>query len=332
MTTHRTRCTHVAHDARVTIVGVVGFAVAVAAASQIAIPLPCTPVPITLQPMLVILAGMMLGPVAGAASMVLYLVAGAAGLAGVHADGRAGHRALLRADGRLSHRVSGRGVRRGSARVARFVDRSDAWLAGLAGIAVIYLGGIAQLAVLSGSVARAIAARRDAVRGARSREGVRRGADQSAARPTRPSRVERSTQLSSTRRQGRFARPGVLSSSLSRRSWRQLIGSAMFGAVRQDSLCARSGAAGHGAAYGSRRSRLLAATAFCVRVVDQQPWSDVWLGRDAARPGLLCGRLCDRRARDRGAHRAAHSRRLVARRRRRRRLVVDRDAAGHARS
>src|SRR5207302_8075275 len=56
------------------------FAAAVAAASQIAIPLPWTPVPVTLQPMLVILAGMMLGPVAGAASMLLYLAAGAAGL------------------------------------------------------------------------------------------------------------------------------------------------------------------------------------------------------------------------------------------------------------
>src|SRR3954462_6823080 len=65
---------------RLTAVGVVGFASAVAAASQIAIPLPYTPVPLTLQPMLVILAGMMLGPVAGAASMALYLAAGAAGL------------------------------------------------------------------------------------------------------------------------------------------------------------------------------------------------------------------------------------------------------------
>src|SRR3954470_21201652 len=62
------------------IFGVVGFAAAVAAASQVAIPLPFTPVPITLQPMLVILAGMMLGPAAGVASMGLYLAAGAAGL------------------------------------------------------------------------------------------------------------------------------------------------------------------------------------------------------------------------------------------------------------
>jgi len=67
-------------SSRITVVGVVGFAAAVAAASQIAIPLPWTPVPVTLQPMLVILAGMWLGPVAGATSMVLYLAAGAAGL------------------------------------------------------------------------------------------------------------------------------------------------------------------------------------------------------------------------------------------------------------
>ena len=50
-----------ARPSRLTIVGIVGFAAAVAAASQIAIPLPFTPVPITLQPMLVILAGMLLG-------------------------------------------------------------------------------------------------------------------------------------------------------------------------------------------------------------------------------------------------------------------------------
>src|SRR4029077_20419480 len=67
-------------DSRVKIVGIVGFAIALAAASQVAIPLPFTPVPITLQPLVVVLAGLMLGPVAGAASMVLYLAAGAAGL------------------------------------------------------------------------------------------------------------------------------------------------------------------------------------------------------------------------------------------------------------
>src|SRR5215207_9869246 len=61
-------------------VGIVGFAAALALASQIALPIPGTPVPITLQPLVVVLAGMWLGPVAGAVSMVLYLAAGAMGL------------------------------------------------------------------------------------------------------------------------------------------------------------------------------------------------------------------------------------------------------------
>src|SRR5215212_9876498 len=67
-------------DARITAIGVVGFAVALAAGSHVAIPLPGTPVPFTLQPLVVVLAGLMLGPAAGAASMVLYVLAGIAGL------------------------------------------------------------------------------------------------------------------------------------------------------------------------------------------------------------------------------------------------------------
>src|SRR4029453_10350864 len=65
---------------RVVAIGILGFAAALAVASQIAVPIPGTPVPITLQPLVVVLAGMWLGPVAGAASMVLYLLAGATGL------------------------------------------------------------------------------------------------------------------------------------------------------------------------------------------------------------------------------------------------------------
>src|SRR5215471_11835215 len=70
----------VQRSSRVTAFGIIGFAVALAAASQIAVPLPWTPVPVTLQPMLVVLAGLWLGPVAGAASMAVYLLAGASGL------------------------------------------------------------------------------------------------------------------------------------------------------------------------------------------------------------------------------------------------------------
>src|SRR3954466_1390191 len=57
-----------------------GFARALTAAAQITIPIPGTPVPFTLQPFVVVLAGLMLGPVAGAASMLIWLAAGAVGL------------------------------------------------------------------------------------------------------------------------------------------------------------------------------------------------------------------------------------------------------------
>jgi biotin transport system substrate-specific component len=51
-----------------------------AAAAQVSFPLPYTPVPLTLQPMLVLVAGAVLGPRLGATSQILYLAAGAAGL------------------------------------------------------------------------------------------------------------------------------------------------------------------------------------------------------------------------------------------------------------
>src|SRR3954469_19357657 len=53
---------------------------ALALASQFALPLPGTPVPLTLQPLVVVLAGLVLGPLDAAVAMVAYLLAGAAGL------------------------------------------------------------------------------------------------------------------------------------------------------------------------------------------------------------------------------------------------------------
>jgi biotin transport system substrate-specific component len=50
------------------------------AAAQISIPLPFTAVPLTLQPMVVLLGGLALGSRLGAASQILYLAAGLAGL------------------------------------------------------------------------------------------------------------------------------------------------------------------------------------------------------------------------------------------------------------
>jgi biotin transport system substrate-specific component len=51
-----------------------------AAAAQISVPMPFTPVPFTLQPMVVLLGGAALGARLGLTSQLLYLAAGAAGL------------------------------------------------------------------------------------------------------------------------------------------------------------------------------------------------------------------------------------------------------------
>jgi biotin transport system substrate-specific component len=51
-----------------------------AAAAQVSLPLPFTPVPLTLQPMIVLLGAAALGSRLGAMSQILYLMAGIAGL------------------------------------------------------------------------------------------------------------------------------------------------------------------------------------------------------------------------------------------------------------
>jgi biotin transport system substrate-specific component len=52
----------------------------VAACAHVSIPLPFTPVPLTLQNFAVLLVGLMLGPVAGFSAMALYLAEGAMGM------------------------------------------------------------------------------------------------------------------------------------------------------------------------------------------------------------------------------------------------------------
>jgi biotin transport system substrate-specific component len=59
---------------------VVAASAFVAICAHLSVPLPFTPVPLTLQNFAVILVGMMLGPVAGFSAMVLYLAEGAMGL------------------------------------------------------------------------------------------------------------------------------------------------------------------------------------------------------------------------------------------------------------
>lgn len=141
-------------DRRLTVFGVIGFAVALAAASHVAIPLPGTPVPMTLQPLAVVLAGLWLGPVAGASSMVLYVLAGAAGLPVFAPTGVPGIAHLLGPTGGyiLAYPVA--------AFVAGWVgNRAPGYLgrvlAAVLGIVAIHVGGLAQLTVLTGSLERA---------------------------------------------------------------------------------------------------------------------------------------------------------------------------------
>lgn len=143
-----------ARSARVTLVGVAGFAAALAAASQVAIPIPGTPVPVTLQPLVVVLAGFWLGPAAGASSMLLYLAAGAAGLPVFAPVGVPGFARLLGPTGGylLAYPLAAMVAGWLGARAASFPARAAA---ASAGVLVIYLGGLAQLTALTGSLGRA---------------------------------------------------------------------------------------------------------------------------------------------------------------------------------
>jgi biotin transport system substrate-specific component len=62
------------------IASVLFITVLTSAAAQISMPLPLTTVPLTLQPMVVLVGGLALGSRLGAASQILYLAAGIAGL------------------------------------------------------------------------------------------------------------------------------------------------------------------------------------------------------------------------------------------------------------
>jgi biotin transport system substrate-specific component len=147
--------------ARIPAIGAIAFALILAAASQVAIPAPGTPVPITLQPLVVVLAGLVLGPAAAAASMVMYLVAGAAGLPVFAPMGPPGLARLFGPTGGylLAYPAAAvvAGVLGSRPRAAEQTTLARRALAAAAGILVLYLGGVAQLAVLTGDLGRAVA-------------------------------------------------------------------------------------------------------------------------------------------------------------------------------
>lgn len=128
------------------VVLVVGFAAMTAAAAQLSFRLPWTPVPLTGQTFAVLAAGAVLGTRRGAASQLLYVVAGALGLP-IYAGAAGGWAAATGATGGYLL-----GFVLASALVGRLSERSqDRQLltsipAMLAGSAVIYAVGVPWLA------------------------------------------------------------------------------------------------------------------------------------------------------------------------------------------
>jgi biotin transport system substrate-specific component len=132
----------------------IGAAALVALSAQVAIPIPFSPVPMTLQGLAVILVGGLFGSAIGAGSMVLYLAAGAFG-APVFSAGHAGLPWLFGPTGGylLAFPVA-------AAAVGRLAERgrfARSLLAAFVGMAIIHLGGWAQLTLLSGGASRAAA-------------------------------------------------------------------------------------------------------------------------------------------------------------------------------
>ncbi len=128
---------------------VIAASALIALAAQVAIPLPFTPVPLTLQPLAVILIGVTLGSTRGAAAATLYLLEGFSGLP-VFAQGHGGALVLLGSTAgflysypfaaSLAGFVSERGW--GSSMIRAITGM-------LLALGVIYAGGWSWLAVLT---------------------------------------------------------------------------------------------------------------------------------------------------------------------------------------
>lgn len=121
----------------------------VALAAQVAVPLPGTPVPMTLQPLAVLIVGGLLGARLGASSLAFYVALGAAGLPVFTPYGPPGFARLMGSTGGylLAYPVA-------AFAVGALAGDGKRWLqlvgATFVGLALIHLGGAAQLLLITG--------------------------------------------------------------------------------------------------------------------------------------------------------------------------------------
>jgi biotin transport system substrate-specific component len=129
-------------------------ALIVALAAQVVVPVPLSPVPMTLQPLAVLAVGGLLGAAGGVSALVLYLTLGALGLP-VFAGASAGVLRLLGPTGGyllafpIAAGVTGALVGSPPRSVLRVL------LACALGMVIIHVGGVSQLALLGGNPALA---------------------------------------------------------------------------------------------------------------------------------------------------------------------------------
>jgi len=130
-------------------------ALLVAASAQVAVPVPFSPVPMTLQPLAVLAVGGLLGASRGMGALLLYIAMGALGLP-VFAGGGSGVWHLVGPTGGylLAFPVAAGLTGALAGAPPRSIVRV-LWATAL-GMVVIHLGGVAQLALLGGDPALAL--------------------------------------------------------------------------------------------------------------------------------------------------------------------------------
>lgn len=131
---------------------VAGAALLVALAAQVVVPVPFSPVPMTLQPLAVLVVGGLLGAGSGLAALVLYLLLGIVGLP-VFAAGSSGFLHLMGPTGGYLLAFPLAAAATGALAGRLDTERPSVLrvlLACALGMVIIHVGGVAQLALLGG--------------------------------------------------------------------------------------------------------------------------------------------------------------------------------------